>query len=255
MAREARDRASVLRCTGSAVREISGAAESHGRGVGDEYRATVGTAGALFGWRGFKEFGGGMVLDGKLFHGPHYSAAEIGHLTVNENGPLCGCGNHGCIETYVGNGYFIKELRRRLEASGHRVEVVDFLDAVAFHIGPLLRWFYQVQLRMAPHAREAGPRPVRPRRGAKTGHRLGGAARRVASGRAQAARVFGLGRSAEHGGGLAQEWSLFFGPLKASLRKKAFPIAVRSVKVLPAILGVDAGLIGAAALAFGPVKK
>ncbi len=47
-----------------------------------------------------------------------------------------------------------KELKRRLEASGHRVEVVDFLDAVAFHIGPVLRWFYQVQLRMAPWSYE-----------------------------------------------------------------------------------------------------
>jgi UDP-N-acetylglucosamine:LPS N-acetylglucosamine transferase len=47
-----------------------------------------------------------------------------------------------------------KELERRLVASGHRVEIVDFLDAVAFHIGPLLRWFYQVQLRMAPWSYE-----------------------------------------------------------------------------------------------------
>jgi UDP-N-acetylglucosamine:LPS N-acetylglucosamine transferase len=47
-----------------------------------------------------------------------------------------------------------KELKRRLEASGHRVEVVDFLDAVAFHIGPALRWFYQVQLRMMPWSYE-----------------------------------------------------------------------------------------------------
>ncbi len=46
------------------------------------------------------------------------------------------------------------ELRRRLEASGHRVEVVDFLDAVAFHIGPVLRWYYQWQLRMAPWSYE-----------------------------------------------------------------------------------------------------
>lgn len=47
-----------------------------------------------------------------------------------------------------------KELRRRLEQSGHEVEVVDFLDAVALHIGPLLRWYYQFQLRVAPWSYE-----------------------------------------------------------------------------------------------------
>jgi UDP-N-acetylglucosamine:LPS N-acetylglucosamine transferase len=46
------------------------------------------------------------------------------------------------------------ELRRRLEGRGHRVEVVDFLDAVALHIGPVLRWFYQVQLRLFPWSYE-----------------------------------------------------------------------------------------------------
>jgi UDP-N-acetylglucosamine:LPS N-acetylglucosamine transferase len=47
-----------------------------------------------------------------------------------------------------------RELRLRLERRGHRVEVVDFLDAVAFHIGPVLRWFYQVQLRLFPWSYE-----------------------------------------------------------------------------------------------------
>jgi processive 1,2-diacylglycerol beta-glucosyltransferase len=47
-----------------------------------------------------------------------------------------------------------KELSRRLEARGHRVQVVDFLDAVALHIGPVLRWFYQVQLRLFPWSYE-----------------------------------------------------------------------------------------------------
>lgn len=47
-----------------------------------------------------------------------------------------------------------KELRSRLVAQGHRVEIVDFLDAVAFHIGPVLRWFYEVQLRLAPWSYE-----------------------------------------------------------------------------------------------------
>jgi processive 1,2-diacylglycerol beta-glucosyltransferase len=47
-----------------------------------------------------------------------------------------------------------KELRRRLEGSGHQVEVIDFLEAVAFHIGPVLRWIYQVQLRYFPWSYE-----------------------------------------------------------------------------------------------------
>ncbi len=47
-----------------------------------------------------------------------------------------------------------RELRHRLEGDGHRVEVIDFLDAVAFHFGPVLRWFYQVQLRLFPWSYE-----------------------------------------------------------------------------------------------------
>jgi processive 1,2-diacylglycerol beta-glucosyltransferase len=47
-----------------------------------------------------------------------------------------------------------KELRKRLEERGHRVEVIDFLDAVALHIGPFLRWFYLVQLRFFPWSYE-----------------------------------------------------------------------------------------------------
>ncbi len=46
------------------------------------------------------------------------------------------------------------ELRRRLDAHGHDVEVVDFLDAVAFHIGPFLRWYYEVQLKLFPWSYE-----------------------------------------------------------------------------------------------------
>ena len=47
-----------------------------------------------------------------------------------------------------------RELHRRLEARGHKVEIIDFLDAVAFHIGPAMRWFYLVQLRYFPWSYE-----------------------------------------------------------------------------------------------------
>ena len=43
--------------------------------------------------------GGGLVIDGKLHLGPLGAAGELGHQTIDPNGPLCGCGNHGCLET------------------------------------------------------------------------------------------------------------------------------------------------------------
>lgn len=46
--------------------------------------------------------GGGIVIDGKIYRGVTGTAGEIGHMTLDPNGPLCKCGNRGCIERYVG---------------------------------------------------------------------------------------------------------------------------------------------------------
>lgn len=51
--------------------------------------------------------GSGLILDGKIFHGKA-SAAEAGHIPISLNGKSCSCGSSGCIETYLGNKYFIK---------------------------------------------------------------------------------------------------------------------------------------------------
>jgi len=45
--------------------------------------------------------GGGIVIDGKLFQGEHGAAAEFGHITIDAEGRVCGCGRRGCVETYV----------------------------------------------------------------------------------------------------------------------------------------------------------
>ncbi|MCX6606678.1 MAG: ROK family protein [Acidobacteria bacterium] len=42
--------------------------------------------------------GGGIILDGKVLHGALGMAGELGHLTIDPNGPPCGCGNNGCLE-------------------------------------------------------------------------------------------------------------------------------------------------------------
>lgn len=65
--------------------------------------------------------GGGLVLDGQLYRGASGVAAEIGHMTVEPGGRLCGCGNRGCWEQYASGNALVRAARefaaeRRLEA-------------------------------------------------------------------------------------------------------------------------------------------
>ncbi len=71
-----------------------------GRGSNDMLLVTVGTG-----------IGGGIVTGGKLYRGAHGFGAEIGHVIVEPNGPLCGCGNRGCWEQ-VAAGRAIDRLGR-----------------------------------------------------------------------------------------------------------------------------------------------
>lgn len=55
--------------------------------------------------------GAGVIIDGRIFRGRHGLAGEIGHLTINPNGPVCRCGNRGCLETIAGNPALLDEIR------------------------------------------------------------------------------------------------------------------------------------------------
>lgn len=55
--------------------------------------------------------GGGIVFKNKIFRGDYGAAGEIGHLSIDVNGPQCNCGSTGCIEAYIGNKY-LKEIIR-----------------------------------------------------------------------------------------------------------------------------------------------
>ena len=60
--------------------------------------------------------GGGVVLDGKLFMGPHGIATEVGHMITVAGGEMCTCGNRGCWERYASATTIIREGRRFAEA-------------------------------------------------------------------------------------------------------------------------------------------
>jgi len=53
--------------------------------------------------------GAGLILNNQIYGGTTGAAGEIGHLTIDENGPLCNCGNHGCLEAFAGGDAIAKQ--------------------------------------------------------------------------------------------------------------------------------------------------
>lgn len=76
-------------------------------GVGKNTRHLVG----IFAGTGV---GGGILLDGTLLTGARNAASEIGHMILDVNGPLCTCGNRGCLEAFVGRWAIERDIRRAL---------------------------------------------------------------------------------------------------------------------------------------------
>jgi predicted NBD/HSP70 family sugar kinase len=87
--------------------------------------------------RGYSDFayikvstgiGAGLVLNGRLYRGVAGSAGEIGHTTIEEDGPLCRCGNRGCLETFAAAPALLDQLRR---GHGDDVTVEEMLRLCA----------------------------------------------------------------------------------------------------------------------------
>ncbi|TYB62714.1 ROK family protein [Nonomuraea sp. PA05] len=223
--------------------------------------------------------GGGLILGGRLHHGRTGNAGHIGHVVVEPvGGPRCGCGGHGCLEAVArGPAVVAWALRqgwtpgaagaaggtavRDAGAPGASVPGGGVPDAVARDAGAPAA---AVRDAGAPAAAvrdvaESGAyredRPVTARQLAVDA-RAGDPVATLAMHRAGRALGIALA-SATHlcdldvitlGGGLSQAGEPLFGPLEEALREHARMGFARRVKVLPAALGQEAGLVGAAAL-------
>lgn len=157
--------------------------------------------------------GAGMVLGGRLVDGASGNAGHLGHLVVEPDGPRCGCGGRGCLEAVARGPAVVAWARERGSAA---------LDGAA----------------LAADAREGEPVAVAAL--ARAGRALG-----IAVAGAVAlldVRVVALG------GGLAQAGEPLWGPLQAAYAEHARLDFTAGVRVVPAVLGQDAGLVGAAAL-------
>lgn len=89
--------------------------------------------------------GAGIVIDDQLFHGADGTAGEIGHLTINEQGPMCRCGSRGCLETYTSSEHILRlvsptlpdaTLSDLLDAAGEgHVSAMRALEDAGLHLG------------------------------------------------------------------------------------------------------------------------
>jgi len=163
--------------------------------------------------------GGGLVLGGALLPGPTGNAGHIGHISVDLDGDLCPCGSRGCVER-IASGPNIA--RRALEGGWRPPAGVEATAAA-----------------VAASAREGDPVALAS---------YDRAAQALAAGIAATATLVEI-HVAVVGGGVSAAGPILFDPLRDHLARYATLSFAAGVDVVPAKLGTDAGLVGAAAAA------
>ncbi|GLX08650.1 ROK family protein [Microbispora sp. NBRC 16548] len=172
--------------------------------------------------------GGGLILGGRLIDGGTGNAGHIGHVVVDPEGPPCGCGGNGCLEAIArGPGLAAWALAQGWSPG----------DAVTE--GDLYREEGTATARRLAADAAAGD-PIALAAMARAGRALGVAI-------ASAVNLCDLDLVTV-GGGLSQAGGLLFRPLEEALREHTRMGFAGRVRVVPAALGQDAGLVGAAAL-------
>ena len=72
--------------------------------------------------------GGGIILNGELFHGASKTAGEVGHIIVKADGPRCGCGTRGCLEAIASRTAMAKQFRKAIKKKGKKSVLTKLTD-------------------------------------------------------------------------------------------------------------------------------
>ncbi|MGE0405664.1 MAG: ROK family protein [Candidatus Korobacteraceae bacterium] len=194
--------------------------------------------------------GGGIVINGRIWHGMTGMAGELGHITVDPNGPRCGCGNIGCAEQYASASAIMRMAREKIEG-GHAAELARFASSPDAEFNAKLVHNLAVQ----------GDRPAR-----EIFQVVGWALGILVADLINALNL----PMYVIGGGVSASWEMFSPAMFRELRKRSLiytataPADTRDVEagdlasppealaghtiVTRAVLGSDAGLYGAARL-------
>ncbi len=208
-------------CNAAAIGEMRfGAA----RGAGNIVYITLSTG-----------IGGGIIIGGKIYAGTIGTAGEIGHMVINDEGPLCDCGNRGCWETLASGSALEREARNRIK-EGIKTTIPEYAGGEPDKITA-------EAVRAAALANDSLAKEVI----ARTGYYVG-------VGLANVINIFNP-EVIVIGGGLSNIGDMLLEPAYEEAKKRAFPQPYRSVRFARAELGQDSGVIGAAIYAIGEIER
>jgi glucokinase len=172
--------------------------------------------------------GGGIVIDGEIYHGVTDVAGEFGHVTIDANGRRCKCGNYGCIEAYASGPAIAERATEGIE-SGVDTSLAQYVK------GDLTKLTAQIVYEAANDGDAWALEVVR-----ETAALLGAAI-------ASFVNIFNP-EIVVICGGVTQAGDKLFQPLRTEVKRRAFKPAWEACKIVPGTLPGTAGVYGAAAV-------
>ena len=191
-----------------------------GRGVQNVVGIFVGTG-----------IGGGIILQGELFHGASKTAGEIGHIIVKAGGPRCGCGTRGCLEAMASRTAMAKQFRKAIRKKGRKSVLSELTggDLGSIRSGVLAK---------AVAMNDALTLKVLKKATKYLGIGIGSIVN------------FLNPEMIVLGGGVVEALDdTFLDNIRAAAKKYALPNTLDGVRIVQAELGDNSGILGAAALA------
>jgi glucokinase len=174
--------------------------------------------------------GGGIIINGGVLRGIDGTAGEIGHICVEPFGAPCGCGSRGCVEQYASASAIVRLATEKLAqypksrlASQQRLTAVEIFEAgvdgdeLALEVFRIMGFYLGIAL--VDLVNVLNPEVI------------------------------------VIGGGAAAGWNLFIGHVEDQIKTRAFLEPAQRAKLVPAELGDDAGMLGAARVAFDGVAR
>ncbi len=173
--------------------------------------------------------GGGIIINGDLYLGPSGSAGEIGHMTIDINGPRCSCGNIGCLEMLASGTAVAREAIRRI-GQGEESSLTEM-------VGGKIENITAEKVSMAAQGGDSLASDV-----------ISKAATYLGVGMVNLVNIFNP-EVIIVGGGVAQIGDLLLDPVRQVVKERAFQLSAQAVHIVPAQLGDNAGVLGAAVFA------